>query len=53
MSLNRLKTQECKNCNQITTVHSLFLGCMYKEIQIPPGSHVALREPVAIKSMVF
>ena len=34
---------------QITTVHSLFLGCNYKEIQIPSGSHVALREPVAIK----
>ena len=42
-----------KNVNDKTTVHSLFLGCIFKEIQIPSGSHVALSEPVAIKSLVF
>jgi hypothetical protein len=40
---------------QITTVHSLFFRmCVHtKDLFNPSGSHVALREPVAIKSMVF
>ena len=54
-SENRLNTQECKNVmsNNNCFIAYFYVECTFKEIQIPSGSHVALREPVAIKSLVF
>ena len=46
-SENRLKQKNVNDTKQL--FHSLFLECTFKRIQIPSGSHVALREPVAIK----
>ena len=46
-SENRLKHKNVNDTKQL--FHSLFLECTFKRIQIPSGSHVALREPVAIK----
>jgi hypothetical protein len=44
----------CYQMTQKQLFHSLFLGWMYiQKNQIPSGSHVALSEPVAIKSLVF
>jgi hypothetical protein len=50
-NISDLKHKNVNDTKQLFIAY--FLGCKYKEIQIPSGSHVALREPVAIKSMVF
>ncbi len=55
MSLRKqTKTQKVTNEGKKQLFHSLFFRCMYiQRKQFPSGSHVALREPVAIKSLVF